>query len=319
MRNFRIMYGTGPDSQTGKDTEYYLYLDGIDGFYFMNPKGLGYTESVSAGKIVSGFYNKTHTDVQWPNITGTLYITKMADAKGTQERTTDYGVYDAYRMFMTKIHSAKHLYLDYSPEYNSESWRNIWYRTEVALMSIDKSEIVVGDTLQCDITFARLTPWFTEWELEVNSIRVSNTEIHADPIFVVNGGSGKLDSCYRIEVTNVPECDYLQLWLGYKVSSTSEGIALGECNIYPKSGKFSANSVSYSSSYNDVYVKINGTNAIDQVDISKNVLLRGNVEDYTTGIDSPLWISIVAINPTTPVTTENMSAKVYQSDYYRSV
>lgn len=177
MRNFRLMYGTGPDGQTGEDTEYYVYLDGTDGLYLFNPEGLGYSESVSAGKVVSGFSKKLHTEIQWPNITGTLYITKMTDAKSVHFRTTDYGVYDAYDRFMTRVLNADRLYLDYCPNYSFDpEIQNFWFRTEVALMSIDKSEITTGDTLQCKMTFARLTPWFKEWEIEVTSIAMSDWE-----------------------------------------------------------------------------------------------------------------------------------------------
>lgn len=316
MRNFRLMYGIGPDGQTGEDVELYLYLDGTDGFYLFDPEGLGYSESVSAGKVVSGFSKKTHTEIQWPNITGTLYITKMTDAKAVNFRTTDYGVYDAYTQFMKRVHSADHLYLDYCPNYSFDpEIQNVWFRTEVALMSIDKSEITTGDTLQCKMTFARLTPWFKEWELEVTSISVSDWELNVT--LFGDHGPGVLDPCYRLEITDIPECDYLELWIGYKKTATSDATKLGACCIYPTSGKFTADNVSYSSNYNDVYVKVNGINAMDQVDVSKNILLRGNAVDYPDEW-SPLHITIGCHNPTVPI-TKTMKAKAFQSDYYRSV
>lgn len=318
MRSFRLVYGHGPSSDTGEEVDYYIPLDGTDGLYFLNPEGLGYTESVSAGKVVSGFSKVTNRDIQWPNITGTLYITKLVDAKFIRYRIAEHGVYHEYTNFMRMIHSAEHLYLDYSPDYSFDpEVPNNWFRTEVALMSIDKSEITTGDTLQCKMTLARLTPWYKLWPIDIIPEMQHTNDISADLKYVATNAGGRMPSCVTLDISNVPSCDRLELTMWYRKTSTSAATYLGKCIIKPDSGKFSANKVFYSSKYDDVLVLVDGSNAIDKVDVSQQILLRGDPYDYIgLGYYAELGVSISAINPTGTV---DMTAEIKQYDYYRSV
>lgn len=306
MRSFRLVNDAGE----------IWPLDGEDGIYFLSPEGLGYNESVSAGKVVSGFSKKTHSDISWPNLTGTLYITKMCDAKSADKRSsTDNskdGVYDTYLKFTDFLINTKQLYFDYNPYHGTDG--SEYARAEVALMSIDKSEIIEGDTLQCKMTLARLTPWYYE-----DVILDSEGEIHDIAVAIELTPPGRLgapiDTCFRIELDGnaVPGSItnpgfYITL---DEIDSGGHSVRnFGECIISP----FTGGKLVYSSKYNDVLVLQNGSNIMDKVDISKNILLRAK-------LTSPNNRLVLLMDDTCSqgVPWYACSYKVYRYEYYRSV
>lgn len=309
MRSFRLVNDAGE----------IWPLDGEDGIYFLNPEGLGYNESVSAGKVVSGFSKKTHTEISWPNLTGTLYITKMCDAKSAVKRSsTDNskdGVYDTYLKFTDFLINTKQLYFDYNPYHGTEG--SEYARTEVALMSIDKSEIVEGDTLQCKMTLARLTPWYYE-DLIVDGSGSSTTGFFSRLLTSSSRKGAKIDCCYRIEITSSDTIDAeiaknTEFYFSIIDDTTYTPVTCSECRIKP----FTGGSVVYSSKYNDVLVLQNGSNVMDKVDISKNILLRIDPNKYP---DNKLRIFSGVYNPiSTQQFDYRFSWKVYRYEYYRSV
>lgn len=310
MRSFRLVNDTGD----------IWPLDGEDGIYFLSPEGLGYNESVSAGKVVNGFSKKTHSEISWPNLTGTLYITKMYDAKSAVKRSsTDNskdGVYDTYLKFTDFLINAKNLYFDYNPYYGTEG--SEYARSEVALMSIDKSEIVEGDTLQCKMTLARLTPWYYE-ELVLDSQGKKRTEDLNIILKETNRLGAKIDSCFLIELDGPQTPDGLHN-VGLNISlheasaDNSGGYykSIASCVIKP----FAGGSVRYSSKYNDVYVLENGINIIDKLDISKQILLRVDTNAHRP--DTNIHLAITEFEDE-GIGWYDCEYKIYRYDYYRSV
>lgn len=309
MRSFRLVNDAGE----------IWPLDGEDGIYFLNPEGLGYNESVSAGKVVSGFSKKTHTEISWPNLTGTLYITKMCDAKSAVKRSsTDNSkddVYDTYLKFTDFLIDTKQLYFDYNPYHGTEG--SEYARTEVALMSIDKSELVEADTLQCKMTLARLTPWYYEDKI-VDGSGSSTTGSFRTLLTPSSRTGAKIDCCYRIEITSSDTIDAddaknTEFYFHISDNKPSIPVIYGECTIKP----FTGGSVVYSSKYNDVIVLQNGINMMDKVDVSKNILLRIDPNKHP---DKKLFITAGVYNPAPSKTlVYNFTWTVYRYEYYRSV
>lgn len=311
MRSFRLVNDAGE----------IWPIDGEDGIYFLNPEGLGYNESVSAGKVVSGFSKKTHTEISWPNLTGTLYITKMCDAKSAVKRSsTDNskdGVYDTYLKFTEFLINTKQLYFDYNPYHGTEG--SEYARTEVALMSIDKSEIVEGDTLQCKMTLARLTPWYYEDGI-VDSQGETTTGSFVFELENTQRAGGKINSCFVIEITSddtIPSdiAKNTQFYFNivrYPNQAFTNPITMSQCIIKP----FTGGSMYYSSKYNDVLVKQNGDNVMDKVDVSQNILLRVDPNKYP---NDPIYIGAGVYNPGGQQFVYSFSWKVTRYDYYRSV
>lgn len=114
--------------------------------FLWEPDGLGFEDDVEYMEA-DGFFIETRREPSQTEKTGTLVF-----------RPTE--AYKTYRDFANWIFAAQTLTLAYNPD--SE-----WYFLDVDIKSVDKTELTIGGVLEVPITFTPLSPWYTQYDLNL--------------------------------------------------------------------------------------------------------------------------------------------------------
>lgn len=159
-----------------------LDLNGENGLFFVNPKGLG-TENANqiANVNDNGFFLNTHSAVKGGTITGDLLITTG---------------YSGYASFVDALMTSKSITLRYNPNGTE-------YICEVALNFITKTELGVRGAIVVPLSFVKLSPWFRAENIVAQSagvitaggqigtgIKITTSSILTNPTIILSDSDG---------------------------------------------------------------------------------------------------------------------------------
>lgn len=159
-----------------------LDLNGENGLYYVNPKGLG-TEN--ANQIASihdnGFFLNTHSAVKSGTITGDLVIQSG---------------YTGYKTFVDALMTAEKIVIAYKPNGTE-------YLCRVALNFVTKTEVGVRGAIVVPLSFVKLTPWYAGQSISASNafavtvggqletgIKLSTTSALVNPTIIMSDSDG---------------------------------------------------------------------------------------------------------------------------------
>lgn len=300
MRRF-ILRSKRPDPEEGEILPFpnRYYLNGEHGVYLFQPDGLGVERDMQFSDTSHGTFLKTvSTRVTYPDFTATLLITP---GKGgwwvpgipTRADWSAYSAYDVYNELIAFIQDAEKfgLYLGYQS--NGRNYRDdpysstsvfpdddldtYFYYSKIKFKSISKTELDVYGNLQCKIVFSRLTPW-RSW-----NILAIPTEHYRKTLAAWLYPPTKVPPCsgvffdVTLDVSQLSDCDRLTLAVvkanGIDPQTGPYGESVWQIAIGPRDDTqgILINTFEYSCNPEDCYIKVNGSNYIDHMDISQNL------------------------------------------------
>lgn len=311
MRRF-ILRSKRPDPNEGEIFPFpnQYYLNGEHGVYLFQPDGLGTERDLQFADTLHGTFLKTvSTKVTYPDFTATLLITSgtggwLYPGIPTRANWSLYSAYDVYNELITFIQDAEKfgLYLGYQSNgrnYRDDPYSNTsvfpdndadsnFYYSKIKFKSISKTELDVYGNLQCKIVFSRLTPW-RRWN--VPAIPTSHWEkTRIAWLYPPNG----IPACsgvffdLTLDASSLSNCDRLRLSVVKKKGLNSDGTPYGEpiwtINIGPSNytNSILIETFEYSCNPEDCYIKVNGSNYIDYMDISQNLFPKDLPTDFAS-------------------------------------
>lgn len=114
--------------------------------FLWKPEGLGFEDDVEYMEA-DGFFIETRREPSQTEKTGTL-VFQPTEA------------YKTYRDFANWIFAAQSLTLAYNPD-------GEWYFLDVDINRMEKSELAIGRVLEIPVVFAPLSPWYTQYDLNL--------------------------------------------------------------------------------------------------------------------------------------------------------
>lgn len=300
MRRF-ILRSKRPDPEDGEILPFpnRYYLNGEHGVYLFQPDGLGVERDMQFADTLHGTFLKTvSTKVTYPDFTATLLITPgtggwWMPGIPTRADWSQYSAYDVYNELIAFIQDAEKfgLYLGYQS--NGRNYRDdpysstsvfpdndvdsSFYYSKIKFKSISKTELDVYGNLQCKIVFSRLTPWRL-WNIPtLPTAHWAKTRMAwLYPPANIPPCSG-LFFDVTLDVSSLSNCDRLELSVLKKRGTNPDGTPYGDLiwdiHIGPNDDTqgILINTFEYSCNPEDCYIKVNGSNYIDHMDVSQNL------------------------------------------------
>ena len=344
MRRF-ILRSKRPDPDEGEIFPFpnKYYLNGEHGVYLFQPDGLGVERDMQFADTLHGTFLKTvSTKVSYPDFTATLVITPgtggwLYPGIPTRSDWSLYSAYDVYNELITFIQDAEKfgLYLGYQSNgrnyrddpysstsvFPSNDLNSNFYYSKIKFKSMSKTELDVYGNLQCKIVFSKLTPW-RSWNVSALPTKHwTKTRIAwLSPPNNTPACSGVFFDL-TLDVSSLSNCDRLTLAVVKKDGVNSDGSPYGhsiwQINIGPSDNTNSIliDTFEYSCNPEDCYIKVNGSNYIDHMDVSQNVFPK----DLPTIFSSEEYFVYLFLGVPTTGDFNTVKFNVSEYLYYGSV